>query len=139
MNNTVITVAIGVIIIIFGFLIFSTINDAPADVPVVNVNTTVNSSSTAETQAQREAAFEAQRQEIEAEKVAFTIDVTKLPEAQQVALKTMGVNETSIEITNGMVTCARADMSETRMAEVKGGASIAMGEGIKLISCYNDN
>jgi hypothetical protein len=139
MNNTAITIMIGIIIIAFGFLIFSTMNDESIEVPVVNVNTTANSSSTTQTQAQREAAFEAQRQETEAKKVAFTIDVTKLPEAQQLALKTMGVNETSIEITNAMVTCARADMSEERMTEVKGGATVTMGEGIKLISCYNDN
>lgn len=139
MNNTVITVAIGIIIIVFGFLIYSTMNDDLVEVPVVNVNTTNNSSTTAQTEAQKEAAFQAQRKENEAKEVAFTIDVTKLPEAQQLALKTMGVNETSLKITNAMVTCAATEMNEVRMAEIKGGATVTMGEGIKLISCYNEN
>lgn len=137
MNNTVIAVVVGIIIIILGLLIFNTMKDESVEVPV-NVNIT-NSTSSAETQVQKEVSLEAQRQETEAQKVAFTIDVTKLPEAQQLALKTMGVNETSIEITNAMVTCARADMSEERMAEIKDGATVSMGEGIKLISCYNEN
>ena len=140
MNNTVIAVTIGIIIIVFGFLIYSTtMNDKPDTVPVVNVNNTTNSTETAQTEAQKEAAFQAQRKENEAKEVAFTIDVTKLPEAQQVALKTMGVNETSIKITNAMVTCAGADLSEARMAEIKGGASVSIAEGIKLVGCYNAN
>ena len=139
MNNTVIALAIGIIIIVFGFLIYSTMNDKPDTVPVVNVNNTTNNTETAQTEAQKEAAFQAQRKENEAKEVAFTIDVTKLPEAPQVALKTMGVNETSIKITNAMVTCAGADLSEARMAEIKGGASVSIVEGIKLVGCYNAN
>ena len=140
MNNNVLIAVGGVIVIIIGFLIYGAMNDDKVVVvPITATSTTVTSSTSAQIQAQkeREATLEAQRLEAEAKKVAFTIDVKKLPEAQQLSLKTMGVDDTSFDITNAMVTCAKVDMSDTRLNEVKGGASVTAAEGIKLMACYN--
>lgn len=49
------------------------------------------------------------------------------------------MNDTKIEITNMMMTCAKKDMSDSRLAEIKEGASVTMSEGVKLVSCYNAN
>jgi len=137
-NNAVIGGVIGVVVLIIGFLIISTMNEDPIGVPVTNPSAT--SSTVTQTQQEREAAFQAERQAKEEQEVAFTIDVSKLPEAQQVALAAVGISSTSsLSITNKMVSCAGVDMSATRMAEIKSGASVTVGEGLKLVSCYNVN
>ena len=123
--------------LIIAFIIVGEVNKDPVGVPATATST---STSEAEAAAEREAAFQAQRQEAEEQEVAFSIKVANLPEAQQTALGVMGFTSTSsIEITNKMVTCAKVDMSETRMAEVKDGATVTAAEGVRLMSCYNAN
>lgn len=139
MNNTGITIAVGIVALIIGFFIGGMMAETDIDVPTSSTSTTT-STSQAQTAAEREAAFQAERQEQEENEVAFTINVSNLPEVQQTALAAMGVSSTSsIDITNKMVTCAGVDMSATRMAEIKNGASVTAGEGIKLMSCYRAN
>lgn len=143
MNNNVLIVVGGIIIIVVGFLIYGTMNDDVVVVPITSTSTAVTGSSSAtsaevEAQLKKDAELRAEN-EAKAKEVAFTIDVTKLPEAQQASLKLMGMNETSIDITNAMITCARVDMSETRVKEIEDGASVTASEGIKLVSCYNAN
>jgi len=147
MNNNVLVAVIAVIIIVIGFFIYGAMNDDADTVPATatssNSSTASSSATSAEIEAilAREEAARAQKaaDEAKAKEVAFTIDVTKLPEAQQASLKLMGMNDTSIEITNAMLTCARVDMSETRVKEIEDGASVTASEGVKLVSCYNAN
>ena len=143
MNNNVLVAVIAVIIIVIGFFIYGAMNDDTDTVPVTatssNSSTASSSATSAEIEAQLEREAIIRAEEAEAKKVAFTIDVTKLPEAQQASLKLMGMNDTSIEITNAMLTCARVDMSETRVKEIEDGASVTASEGVKLVSCYNAN
>ncbi len=142
MSNNVIITVIGIICIVTGFLVYRAVTDEPETVPRTSA-TPSRSATSAEVEAQlKKDAADRAEQEAEAaraKEVAFTIDVTKLPEAQQVSLKTMGMNDTKIEVTNAMVTCAEADISASRVAEIKGGASVTASEGIKLVSCYNAN
>jgi uncharacterized protein YggE len=146
MNNNIIVAVIAVVIVIIGFLIYGAMsNESETDTNVVTATTT-RSATSAEVEAQLEIEAEARAEreakeakEAKAKEVAFIIEVANLPEAQQTALKAAGVNETSIEITNAMLTCARVDMSETRVNEIKGGASVTVNEGIKLVSCYKAN
>jgi cytoskeletal protein RodZ len=143
-NNTVTAAVIGIIIIVIGFLIYGAMKDEPeTTTPPTTQTTSPSSASSAEIEARlkQEAADKAAKDAAaaKAKEVAFSIDVTKLPEAQQVSLKTMGMNDTKIEVTNAMVTCAEADISGSRVAEIKGGASVTASEGIKLVSCYNAN
>ncbi|OGG65424.1 hypothetical protein A3I99_01585 [Candidatus Kaiserbacteria bacterium RIFCSPLOWO2_02_FULL_45_11b] len=140
MNNNVLVAVIVVILIVIGFFIYGAMNDETDTVPTT---ATSSNSSTGSTSAEIEAEFARnatiRAEEAKAKEVAFTIDVTKLPEAQQASLKVMGMNDTSIDITNAMLTCARVDMSETRVKEIEDGASVTASEGIKLVSCYNAN
>lgn len=141
MNNNVLAVVGGIIVLIIAFFIIDAMNNDPVGVPANSTSTSSSQAQTAE-QRQREADFQAERAESEAEanEVAFSINVSTLPEAQQVALAAMGVSSTSsLNITNAMVTCASIDMSETRMAEIKDGATVTGAEGIRLMSCYNAN
>lgn len=141
-NNAIVAVAIGVVVLVIGFLIIGTMNDDPVGVPVTSTPSTRPTSSSSATSAQIEEQLKkdaALRAENEAKAVAFSIDVSKLSEAQQLTLKTMGIKDSSIKITNAMVACAAVDMSATRMEEIKGGASITASEGIKFVSCYNAN
>ncbi len=141
MNNNLIFAVIAVIIIVIGFFIYGTMNDEPEAAAVKTESSRSATNAEVEAQLEREATFRAEREaeEAKAQEVAFTVDVTKLPEAQQATLKTMGMNDTSIDITNAMVTCAEADMSEERVLEIKDGASVTASEGISLVSCYNAN
>lgn len=141
MDKTLIAVIVGVAIIIIGFVIYTSMDDKTTNITVTSTSTPTTSSTTAQIEAerQRKADEQAARDDANAKTVAFTIDVTKLPAAQQASLKAMGVSSTSIEITNAMVTCAETDLSVSRVAEIKGGASVTMSEGIKLVSCYNAN
>ncbi|MFN3188218.1 MAG: hypothetical protein ACK42D_01595 [Candidatus Paceibacteria bacterium] len=77
--------------------------------------------------------------EEEANETAFVIQVSRLSDAQQAALRTAGVDDDEIVITRGMVVCAEAEMGASRVAEIEDGASISMGEGVTLVSCYNNN
>lgn len=139
MNNNTLLVVGAIIVLIIGAVVVVMMNNDPVGVPA-NSTATTTSSSQAQTAAQREADFQAQRQEAEEQEVAFTINVSTLPPAQQTALAVMGINSSStLNITNKMMTCAGTDMSATRMAEIKGGAAVTAGEGIKLVSCYNAN
>lgn len=143
MNNNVLVGIVGIIIIIIGFIIYGAMTDDSEMNTDEVTATTTRSATNAEVEAQleREAEFRAEREaeEAKAQEVAFTIEVANLPEDQQAALKAMGMNDTSIEITNAMLTCARVDMSETRVKEIEDGASVTASEGIKLVSCYNAN
>lgn len=143
MNNNVLAAVVGIIIIIIGFIIYGAMTDDSEMNTDEVTATTTRSATNAEVEAQleREAEFRAEREAEEAkeQEVAFTIEVANLPEDQQAALKAMGMNDTSIEITNAMLTCARVDMSETRVKEIEDGASVTASEGIKLVSCYNAN
>lgn len=145
MNNNVLIVVGGIIIIVVGFLIYGAMDDEVVVVPITSTSTAVTGSSSAtsaqvEAQLKKDAADRAEAEaKAKAKEVAFTVDVSKLPEAQQASLKLMGMNETSIDITNAMVTCAKVDMSATRVTEIKDGASVTASEGIKLVSCYNAN
>ncbi len=139
MNNTVITLAVGIIVIIIGFFVWGLMTDTDVD---ISRDSTPTGTSQAQLDAEREreAEFQRQRQEAEDNEVAFTVDVSNLPEVQQTALGTMGISSTSsINITNKMVECAAVDMSETRMAEIQDGATLTAAEGIRLMSCYNAN
>lgn len=141
MEKNVLAIVVGIIIVIIGILIYGAMDDEAVNVNVVATSTPATGPTAAEVEAQRQqdAAQQAQRDADEAKTVAFTIDVTKLPEAQQLSLKAMGMKDTKIEITNAVMTCAKADMSDSRMAEIIEGASVTMSEGIKLVSCYNAN
>ncbi len=141
MDKNVLAIVIGIIVIIIGILVYGAMNDTDDTVPVTATSTPVTGSTTAqiEAQKQRDADQQKQRDEATAKMVAFTIDVTKLPEAQQTSLKAVGMNETSIDITNAMVTCAKTDLSDSRINEIKGGATTTVSEGIKFVSCYNVN
>jgi len=140
-NNTIIAVVIGIVIVTVGFLMYGAMNDEPEAVPTSATPSQSASSAEIEARLKQDAADKAAKdaEAAKAKEVAFTIDVAKLLEAQQVTLKTMGMNDTKIEVTNAMVTCAEADMSASRVAEIKGGASVTASEGIKLVSCYNAN
>ena len=141
MNNNTLLVVGAIIVLIIGAVVIVTMNNDPVGAPANSTSTSSSQAQTAE-QRQREADFQAERAESEAQanEVAFTIDVSTLPEAQQTALAVMGINSSStLNITNKMMTCVGTDMSGTRMAEIKGGASVTAGEGIKLVSCYNAN
>jgi IMP dehydrogenase/GMP reductase len=144
MEKNVLIAVIGVVVIIGGILIYSSMNNTDKVSPTAT-STTASTSATGSTSAQiaaqkqRDEDLQKQRDEAAAKMVAFTIDVTKLPAAQQTALKTIGMDEDSIDITNAMVTCAKADLSESRINEIKGGATTTASEGIKLVSCYNVN
>lgn len=137
-NNAVVASVVGIIVIIIGFVAISMMNDDTVVIPVTQAPAT--STSGVQTEQEKAAALEVARIEREAQQVAFSINVSKLPEAQQVALQVLGINSTSsLDITNKMVSCAGVDMSATRMAEIKGGASVTAGEGVKLVSCYKAN
>lgn len=138
MNNNVLLAVVAVIILIIGFAIYGVMSgetDMDTD--------TINSPTSAEIEAQleREAEFREQREaeEAEAQEVAFTIEVANLPEEQRASLQAMGITDTSLQITNGMLECARVDMSETRVNEIMSGATTTASEGMKLVSCYNAN
>ncbi len=141
MDKTLLAVVVGIIIIITGFIIYAGMGDDTDKVIVTSTSTPTTSSTTAEIEAewQRDRDAEILRAEKEAKTVAFTLDVSKLPSAQQLALKTMGVSSTTINITNAMVTCANADLSSNRVAEIKAGATTTASEAIKLVGCYNAN
>jgi hypothetical protein len=141
MDKNVVDVVVVILVIVIGAIVYGAMTDTTDDVKMTATSTPVTASTSAqlETERQKQAAITAAQVEKEASTVAFTIDVTKLPEAQQASLKTIGMNDTKINVTNAMVTCAKADMSDSRLEEIKGGASVTMSEGVKLVSCYNVN
>lgn len=135
MTDTVMMWGIGIVALIIGFFIWSMMTDKDT-----KVFTTVTSTSSIQTASDREATFEAERRAEADRQVAFTVDVSKLPTAQQVALQAMGITSTStISITNKMVSCAGVDMSATRMAEIKSGANVTAAEGVTFMACYKAN
>lgn len=77
--------------------------------------------------------------EEEAAETAFTIDISRLSDTQQAAVRAAGVEGEEIVITRGMVACAEAEMGSTRVAEIEDGAEIGVREGITLVACYNDD
>lgn len=77
--------------------------------------------------------------EAEANETAFVVAMDRLSDTQQVAVRAAGVEGDEIVITRGMVVCAESEMGSSRVAEIEGGASISMSEGVTLISCYNSN
>lgn len=111
MDKTLLTVIVAIVVVITGFIIYDGIYDDTAKVSTIPTSTPVanTSSTTAEIEAKRQRDRDEQimRDEKEAQTVAFKIDVAKLPTAQQLALKTVGVSSSSIDITNAMVACAR--------------------------------
>lgn len=141
MDKTLLVVVAGIVVNIIGFIIYDGMNDDAMNVPMTPTSTPTTSSTSAQIEAQRQRDRDEQimREEKEAQTVAFKIDVAKLPATQQLALKTVGVSSSSIDITNAMVTCAKADLSDNRIAEIKGGATTTASEGLKLVSCYSAN
>jgi len=75
----------------------------------------------------------------DANETAFTISMDSLPTAQQLLLKGMGISGDTLVITKGTVACAEAKMGEARVAEIKNGSSVTVGEGSTLVGCYNAN
>lgn len=69
--------------------------------------------------------------------VAFTINVSNLPDSQKTMLRTMGVEGNEIEITNGMMACAEAKVGSERLRAIRDGASPSISEGFSLMSCYS--
>mgnify|MGYP000863091544 FL=1 len=111
MDKTRLAVIVAIFVVITGFIIYDGMYDDTAKVSTTPTSTPVanTSSTTAEIEAKRQRDRDEQimRDEKEAQTVAFKIDVAKLPTAQQLALKTVGVSSSSIDITNAMVACAR--------------------------------
>ncbi len=111
MDKTLLAVIVAIVVVITGFIIYDGMYDDTAKVSTTPTSTPVanTSSTTAEIEAKRQRDRDEQimRDEKEAQTVAFKIDVAKLPTAQQLALKTVGVSSSSIDITNAMVACAR--------------------------------
>lgn len=70
--------------------------------------------------------------------VAFTIDISNLPESQQAMLKTMGIDDTELAITHSMVACAEAKLGVERTNEIQNGATPTVVEGTQLLACYNN-
>lgn len=137
-NNTVLALG-AIIVLIIGVAVVVTVSKDPVGVPATTTPA-ATSSSQSQVEAEREAAFQAERKAAEEKEVAFKINVSTLPQAQQTALNAVGVSSTSsLSITNKMVSCASTDMSATRVAEIKAGAVVTAGEGIKFVSCYNAN
>jgi uncharacterized protein YaaQ len=68
--------------------------------------------------------------------VAFTLDVSKIPESQRAFLRTMGIEGNQITVTNTMLACAEAEIGVARMSEIQYGATPSLSEGLKLAGCY---
>ena len=69
--------------------------------------------------------------------VAFTVQMSSLSTEQQAILRTAGIIESEIEITNEMRTCADKSIGTNRVVEIAGGAKPSLIESGKLIVCYN--
>jgi hypothetical protein len=73
------------------------------------------------------------------EETAFTITVADLPEVQQQALRTVGIEDATLVITNAMVACIEASVGVDRMLEIKNGSGVSVTEGFTLARCYTTN
>ncbi len=73
-----------------------------------------------------------------AEQTGFTISIATLPETQQFALRSMGVDGDELVITSTMVACAEVKLGAARVTEIKNGAGVSMSEGVTLIGCYSE-
>ena len=71
------------------------------------------------------------------EERGFSIAISTLPESQQMALRTMGIDGEELYITPKMIGCAEAKVGSARVAEIKGGAGVSISEGLTLIGCYS--
>ena len=67
------------------------------------------------------------------------IDITSLPDGQQRVLNTLGVDESSVTITPGVVACAEVAIGADRVTAIIAGDTPGVLEGIKLANCYRTN
>ena len=140
MNSTTVTVLVGIVGLIIGFLVGSTMSDnvdITDDVNPKSVTTQSTNNNNANVPTQNDGNVDSTLVSGEPYEVAFTIKVANLPSTQQQALKVMGVNDAEISITNGMVACAEAEVGAARVTEIKNGASVSISEGIVLMRCYS--
>ncbi len=135
MNNTAVTVIVGVIALILGFFLGTMMTDndgerAATSTPSnVSQNTPVTPNAPATSTPVAPAA--------DPDEVAFTIETERLPELQQQALISLGIEETELEITNAMVSCVESEVGSSRMMQIRNGATTTVSESVTLVGCYS--
>lgn len=143
-NNTVIVLLSGLIGLIIG--IFIGVQFSSKDVPEIKNNlgdkmqeVTNSSADTKSAGTDSDGKVDSTLVSGNSSDVAFSIPISGLPQAQQTALKAMGINGDSFVVTKGMVACAEAKIGAQRVKEIQNGASTSVSEGLTLMGCYKAN
>ncbi len=137
MNTTVLTVIAGIVGLVIGYFLGTmtadtTLSNTATTTPSgVSQNQPTNTPPTSATPTTTPTA------PTDADEVAFTIETARLPELQQQALITLGIEETELKITNKMVSCVESEVGSSRMLQIRNGASTTVAESVTLVGCYS--
>lgn len=120
-NNTLLTALVIVVVFVGGFIIGRMTSQAPLPTFMTSQNTseTANSDTTDTNNAQTSGG---------------TSNTSGLSEGQLKMLASFGIDPNSI--TPAMIACGEAKLGAERTAEIKGGATPSISEGISLMACY---